>query len=65
MFCRDVGFSGKLHDVVDHALDMLRDVIEVKQNNTEKFIKPCLTTPEVIDLLHYSNLVSIDIKYYQ
>ncbi|KAK3749037.1 hypothetical protein QZH41_018056, partial [Actinostola sp. cb2023] len=54
---RDVGFSGKIADVVHHALDMLKDLVEVQQTNEQTFIKPCLGIPHIIDLLLHSNLV--------
>ncbi|XP_031560816.1 glycerol-3-phosphate acyltransferase 1, mitochondrial-like isoform X2 [Actinia tenebrosa] len=54
---RDVGFSGKTPDVVQHALELLGNLVDVEENGEEKYIKPRLRVPEVIDLHNYSNLV--------
>ncbi|XP_064602119.1 glycerol-3-phosphate acyltransferase 1, mitochondrial-like [Liolophura sinensis] len=56
---RDVGFSGSLDDIVNHALGLLGDELANPRldKNGNLVIKPNLSLPHVLELSYYSNAV--------
>ena len=61
-----MGFSGTTEAVVDHAIKLLGDAVIVTDNThkneasseCERFIRPDVNLPRLLDLMFYSNQVS-------